>query len=384
MLRGYTVRLYPNKVQRVLLDKHFGCCRWVYNEMIRINQKKYHRSGKGLSGYDMQSYLPKLKKQYPWLAEVNSQSLQIVCHNLANAYGKFFKKQGGYPTFKKKGYSGSFTCINNSRLLERHIRLPKLGLIRYRGGDCPPGRVKSFTVKESAGRYYASILIDMREQEPEAQEPDNILGIDLGITDVIVTSTGNAVAAPKFFKASKARLRVASKALSRCQKGSKRRAKTRLRLTRVHDKMHNRRKDFYHKLSYSLVADGENQAFAIENLNVKGMMANRSLAVHITDCGWRQFLTFLRYKAAAVGKPVLEVDRFFPSSKTCSACGHVRHSLPLSVREWQCSECGCWHHRDVNAAINIVLEAARNAARGDGVNPSVLRPVPVYEARMCA
>jgi len=384
MLRGYTVRLYPNKAQRVLLDKHFGCCRWVYNEMVKINQKKYHRTGKSLSGYDMQSYLPKLKKQYPWLTEVNSQSLQIICHNLADAYGKFFKKQSGYPSFKKKGYGESFTCINNSRLLDQHIRLPKLGLIRYRGGDCPKGKIKRFTVKESAGKYYASILIDTQQDAPDAQEPQIILGIDLGVIDIVVTSAGKITAAPKYFKASNAKLRAANKALSRCQKGSKRRAKARLRLARVYEKVKNQRKDFNHKLSHSLVADGKNQAFAIENLNVKGMMANRSLAASIADCGWSQFLTFLKYKAAAVGKPVLEVDRFFPSSKTCSACGVVQHSLPLSAREWQCSECGCRHHRDVNAAINIALEAVRNIDRGDGVSPSVLRPVPVNEARMCA
>jgi putative transposase len=384
MLRGYIIRLYPNKAQQELLDKHFGCCRWVYNEMIVINQKKYHRTGQTLSGYDMASYLPKLKKQYPWLAEVNAASLQIVCHNLANAYNLFFKKHGEYPVFKKKGCGGSYTCYHGTKLLKCHLRLPKLGLIRYRGGDQPEGKIKRFTIRERAGKYYAAILVETPEQEPPSHKPDAILGLDLGVIDLIVTSAGQAVSAPKHFHHSAAKFRAANKALSRCQKGSKRRAKARLRLARVHEKVRNQRKDFHHKLSHSLVADNENQAFAIENLNVKGMMANRKLSAAIADCGWSQFLTFLRYKAAAVGKPVLEVDRWFPSSKTCSACGVVRHSLPLSIREWQCDACGCRHHRDVNAAINIALEAARNVACGDGVIPSVLRPVPVVEARMCA
>lgn len=386
MLRGYIIKLYPNNTQKILLGKHFGCCRWVYNEMIRINQKKYHRTGRGLSGYDMQSYLPKLKKQYPWLAEVNSQSLQIVCHNLADAYNRYFKKLGKYPTFKKKSRATSFTCINDSRIEEHHIRLPKLGMIRYRGGDCPEGRIKRFTIWERAGKFYASVLINILavpSNDVPLPNPEDILGIDLGIADVIVTSKSEVIPAPKIMKKSKSNLREASKHLSRCQKGSNRRGKARLALARIHEKISNQRKDFNHKISRMLVDKDENQAFAVENLNIKGMMSNHRLAAHIADCGWNQFLTFLKYKAAAVGKQFLEVGRFYPSSKTCSVCGAVRQSLPLSVREWKCSDCGSIHQRDVNAAINIALEAARDSAsdRGDGVIPGVLRPVPVYETR---
>ena len=157
MLRGYTIKLYPNAAQAELLGKHFGCCRWVYNEMIKINQKKYHRTGKSLSGYDMQSYLPNLKKQYPWLTEVNSQSLQIVCHNLADAYNWFFKGLARYPAFKKRGRGASFTCISSAYIEGNHIRLPKLGRIRFRGGDRPEGKIRRFTIKEKAGKYYASV-----------------------------------------------------------------------------------------------------------------------------------------------------------------------------------------------------------------------------------
>lgn len=366
-----------------MLGKHFGCCRWVYNEMIRINQKKYHRTGKGLSGYDMQSYLPKLKKQYPWLAEVNSQSLQIVCHNLADAYNRFFKGLGRYPTFKKHDKGASFTCITNSRIGAHHLRLPKLGMIRFRGGDCPEGKIRRFTISEKAGKYYASVLIDVEAIPVPMRDPESILGIDLGIVDVVVTSLGEVFPAPRLLKASKGKLREANKKVSRCQRGSNRRIKARLSLSRLHEKVSNQRKDFNHKLSRMLVSKDENQAFAVEDLNIKGMMSNHRLAFHIADSGWSQFLMFLRYKAAVVGKQVLEVGRFYPSSKTCSACGSVQQSLPLSIREWKCSGCGSVHQRDVNAAINIALEAARNSVsdRGDEVIPSVLRPVPVCETR---
>ena len=380
MHKSYLIQLYPNKDQAILLDKNFGCARWIYNEMIRINQKVYHRTGKGLSSYEMSSYLPKLKKQYPWLKEVNSQSLQVVCHNLANAYNNFFKKKSRYPVFKKKNSINSFSTINNSSLLEKHIKLSKFGLIKYRGGDQPEGEVKNFTIKKNAGKYYASILVETVEELPEEKPINNILGIDLGIKDIAVTSSGDVIKAPKFFRKQKIRLREAQKNLSRCQKGSKRRAKARLIVAIIHAKIKNQRKDFNHKITRSLVNKSENQTFAIEDLNVKGMMANHKLAGAIADSGWYQFKTFLKYKAAAVGKPVIGVGRFYPSSKTCSACGIVNKSLTLKQREWVC-ECGAKHHRDINAAINIASEAARSAVRGDGVIPNVLRMVTICEAK---
>lgn len=371
MYKGYMVKLYPNKAQVELLEKQFGACRWVYNKMIEINQKKYHRTGKGLSGYDMQSYLPKLKKQYTWLSEVNAPALQIACHNLADAYNRFFKKQSGYPNFKKKGQD-SFVCFSNSYFKGNKLRLPKLGLITCRGGDMPLGKIKKFTITKKAGCYYASALFDDGLELPALQEPQNILGIDLGLKDLIVTSKGDTVKAPKFFCKAQKALKAKQQGLARKVKGSKRRTKAKLEVARLHQKVSNQRKDFNHKLTKDLVSNSENQAFAIENLAVKNMMGNHKLAKHIADCGWSQFITFLNYKAAAVGKPVLEVGRFFPSSKTCSSCGVVKQSLPLSVREWQCEDCGALHHRDVNAAINIAKEVARNVTRRDGLSPSIL------------
>lgn len=340
--------------------------------MIEINKKRYQRSGKTISGYDMQAYLPKLKKQYPWLKEVNAAAMQIVCHNLGKSYKLFLKKKGGYPKFKKKNDRNSFSCFDNAQLLDRHIKLPKLGLIKYRGGDCPISKIGKFTISKLAGKYYASISIETPEKECELLEPDNILGLDLGLKDIVTTSTGDVFKALKFTKEYQRKLRLAQKTLSRRKKGSRRRLKARLAVATIHRKISNSRKDFNHKLSRILVSKAENQGFAVESLNIKGMMANRKLAKSIADAGWSQFLIFLKYKSMTVGKPVLEVGRFFPSSKTCSVCGITNKNLTLSQREWVC-ECGANHHRDINAAINIGLEAARSAARGDGIIPFVRR-----------
>jgi putative transposase len=353
--------------------------------MIVINQKRYHRTGKGMSGYDMQNMLPKLKKQYQWLAEVNSQSLQMVCHNLAESYNRFFKKKGGYPAFKKKGGKDSFSAINNSRFEGNKIKLPKLGLLRFRGGDMPEGKVKKFTVKKEAGKYCVSVLIDDEKELPKPKTPKKVLGIDLGLIDVAVTSDGQSFKAPKHLRKAQAELRKRQKVLSRKVKGSNRRKKAKLRLAVHHQKIRNQRKDFNHKLSHSLVQGSDSQtAFALEDLNVTGMMRNHKLARSIADAGWHQFKTFLTYKAAAVGRQVIEVDRWFPSSKCCSNCGIVQESLALSEREWKC-ECGITHQRDINAARNIALEAARNVVleHGSRVSPVVIQ-ASASEVHMCA
>lgn len=362
MQKGYVVQLYPNNSQKELLAKHFGCARWVYNHMIVVQQKRYHRTGKGMSAYDLQNMLPKIKKQYPWLREVSSQPLQIVCHDLAGAYTRFFKKKSKYPSFKKKGHGGSFTCINESRIDGNYIKIPKMDPIRFRGGNPPDGEIKRFTVSEKAGKFYCSILFDDGKKPPKSKVSKTITGLDMGLLDIVTTSSGESYAAPKYMKKAKDELRKKQKALSRCMKGSNRRKKAKLAVAKLHIKVANRRKDFNHKITYILVSDSKNQAFGIESLAVKNMMKNHKLAGSIGDAGWSQFRSFLTYKAEAVGKQVLEVGRFFPSSKTCSACGVVRESLALSERNWTCG-CGVTHQRDINAARNVALEALRNNAR---------------------
>jgi putative transposase len=359
-MKAFKVKIYPNKAQQKALDANFGCCRFIYNKMIEINQKKYHRTGKGLSGYDMQSFLPKLKKQYPWLKEANSQSLQIVCHNLADAYSKFFQKKGGYPKFKKKGAKQSFSAITNCQLFENQIKLPKIKLIKFRGGKRPEGKTKGFTISKDATGYYVSILFDNGKKNIIEQEVNNVLGIDLGIKDFATLSNGKKVKNINFTKCHARRLRKWQKALARRIKGSKKREQAKRMVSKIHKKIANQRLDFAHKISRQIVNSCDNQtAIAVESLAVSNMMKNHKLAKSIADCGWSQFGTFLKYKASDVGKQVIEIGRFYPSSKTCSSCGVVKENLTLAIREWQCNHCQTKHDRDLNAAINIAMEGAR-------------------------
>ncbi len=378
MNRGHVVRLYPNKEQIEFFEKSFDATRFVYNKMLEINQKVYMRRGKSLSAYDMQSYLPKLKKQYKFLEEVNSQSLQITCQNLGNAFKKFFIGKSNFPKFKKKNQRKSF---DNSRDLRQKslrieankVKIPKASGIKFRGNVCIEGTLKRITIKKIANKYYASIRIDDGKTQPKSKDFNKITGIDLGLKSFAVVSNGEVVPAQKNFQKVQKELRRKQKALSRKVRGSKKSGQAKSEVARLYQRVSNQRKDFHHKLTKSLVADSENQAFAIEDLNVAGMVKNRRLAKSISDAGWSQFKTFLKYKAADVGKQVFEVDRFFPSSKTCSSCGAVNGDLKLSDRAWTCGGCKAEHDRDLNASLNIALEAARNVAGGDAVRLEVLR-----------
>lgn len=329
--------------------------------MIEINQKKYHRTGKGLSGYDMAAYLPKLKKQYPFLKNASAGSLQISCYNLADAYSRFFKKQNGYPKFKKKGIKDSFKAIVNCAVDGNRVKLPKASWTKFRGGKLPTGNFKGVTVtRDSTGCYYASLLFDSGGKEIALQQVTNVMGIDVGVKDLATLSTGQKIVNNKFLKQKQGALRKAQKALARKLKGSNKRAQATVRVAKLHKKIANQRKDYNHKISRLIVNSCDNQtAIAVESLNVSGMMKNHKLAKSIADCGWYQLGAFLRYKAADVGKQVIEVGRFYPSSKTCSSCGCINSNLTLSIRSWQCSDCGTIHDRDHNAAINIAKEGAR-------------------------
>lgn len=359
-MKAFLIKIYPNKKQQKALDANFDACRFVYNKMIEISQKKYHRTGKSLSGYDMQSYLPKLKKQFSFLKQSNAQSLQIVCHNLAEAYGKFFRKRAGYPNFKKKKIRQSFSCITDCQLLEKQIKLPKIGLVKFKGGAKPEGKTKTFTISKDATGYYVSILFDNGKQQIVPQGIESVLGLDLGIKDFAVLSNGSRIKNKKLLTGSERVLKKWQKALSRRVKGSKKREQAKLMIGRIHKKIANQRLDFAHKVSRQIVNSCDNQtAIAVESLAISNMMKNRKLAKSIADCGWGQFGTFLKYKSADVGKQVIEIGRFYPSSKTCSSCGVVNGDLKLSDRNWKCGDCGSEHDRDLNAAINIAMEGAR-------------------------
>jgi len=368
MFRSREIKLYPNQSQVKQLEIEFNCSRFIYNKMLEICQKKYLRTGKSLTNYDMNAYLPKLKKQFTWLSDATASQLQITCGNLAAAYERFFNKIGKFPRFKNKYCKKSYSVIQGTCIKEDKIKLPKLGYVKFRAGELPEGNLKKVTVKKSAsGSYYAVCLFEIEDLDlANIKHKENIIGLDLGLKDFLITSEGKKVKPNKFLRENLNKLKKSQRDFCRKQKGSKKRNQARIRVAKLHEKIANKRKDFSHKVSNSLVSECESQAFAVEDLHIKGLVKNHKLAMSIADSGWRLFLNYLNYKANAVGKQVITVDRFFPSSKTCSACGFINDSLQLSDRDWTC-KCGATHHRDRNASINIAKEAARMAAGGDVV-----------------
>jgi len=369
MFRAIELKLYPNQSQVKQLEIEFGCSRFIYNKMLEICKKKYLRTGKTLSNYDMNNLLPKLKKQYRWLSDATADQLQTTCGNLAEAYSRFFTGVSKFPKFKKRSNKKSYSVPQRTYIKSNKIKLPKLGLVKFRGSDLPSGKLKKVTVKKSAsGSYYAVCLFEVEDLNlSNIKHKEGIVGLDLGLKDFLVSSNGVRVKPNRFLRENLVKLKKSQRLLSAKQKGSKKRNQARIRVAKLHERIANKRKDFSHKVSNFLVSKCENQAFAIESLHIKGMIKNHKLAMSIADSGWRIFLNYLNYKANSVGKQVIEVNRFFPSSKTCSECGRINDSLQLSDRDWAC-KCGALHHRDRNASINIAKEAARMAAGGELVS----------------
>lgn len=366
MKKTYEYRIYPSGDQKVLLSKHFGHTRWVYNYALSKRIQHYKQTGKTLSRYDIQADLPKLKKDEStkWLSEVNSQSLQAVLIHLDTAYNKFFTKSGGFPKFRNRKSKQSFEIPKNLTVNfdSGYIELPKfkepIRTVFHRKFE---GEIRTCHIKRSnAGSYYVTILVEDGMALPSKTEitKASAIGIDVGIKSFAVTSEGEEITNPRHFVTCQRRLASIQRSFSRKIKSkkkgdplSKNAEKQKLKLQLLHEHVANQRKDFLHKVSTRLIR--ENQTICIEDLNVKGMMKNRKLSKHIGDAGWGMLFQFLRYKADWYGKNILEIGRFEPSSKTCSKCGYIKHDLSLKDREWTCPVCGEHHDRDVNAAINI-------------------------------
>ena len=362
MDKTFEYRIYPSASQQELLQKTFGCCRWVYNKVLSMRQEEYATGGKtrGINSYI--TLIPRWKRsEAPWLSEVDSMALQQSLRDLDKAYKNFFRSPGkvGFPRFKSKHAGRKSYRTNNVTIVDgRHVKLPKLGLVKARVSRPIEGRILSATVKQAAsGKCYVAVCCTDVPASQMPQGPVKVMGVDVGVHDLMVRSDGVRVANPKGLAKAERKLAREQRRLSRKQKGSANRAKQRRRLALVHEKVANRRKDAIHKATTSAVC--ESQAVAVEDLNVRGMRGNRRLAKAVSDASMGAALRQLEYKCAWYGRGFVRVDRFYPSSKTCGCCGAVYDGLTLAMREWSCPECGCVHDRDLNAACNIAREGRR-------------------------
>ena len=353
MIKAHKIALDPNDRQLTSFRKAAGCARvaanWALDEW-----KAQYAAGEKPSEISLRRKLNSIKRaEFPWMSESSKNVPQQAIKNLGTAFTNFFKKRAKYPRYRKKGLHDSFRADGGPGTFEvagNSIRLPRIGWIRMRESLRLHGKLLSATVSRRAQRWYVSIQVEVQEA-PFVRKNHGTVGVDLGVKTLATLSTGEHVEGPKPLKAARKRLRLLSKSVSRKKKGSKNREKAKAKLAKQHARVHFVRQDFLHKLTTSLVERFD--VIAIENLNTKGMMRNHKLARAISDMGFFEFRRQLEYKALWYGTQIVVADRWFASSKTCSACGTVLEELSLSVREWTCPDCGAVHDRDVNAAINL-------------------------------
>ena len=359
MLRATKVRIYPTAEQAEFLNRQFDAVRFAWNKALAIKTHYYKVRNQNLSPKKhLKPLLATAKKsrKYSWLKNADSIALQQAIINLDTAFQNFFnpKLEARFPRFKsKRGKQSSYHCMSVT-VGENWIKVPKCLPLKARVHREITGKVKSITLsKTTTGKYYASILVDDGLAQPNPLTDLNasqVVGIDMGITDLAITSNGHKTGNPRFLKNAQRNLKRKQKALSRCKRGSKGRAKARLLVAKAHERVANARNDFQHKLSRQLI--DENQAVIVETLRVKNMLKNKRLARSIADAGWHSLITKLEYKAKQEGKHLVKIDQWFASSKTCSCCGLKQETMPLTIRTWVCP-CGAAHDRDVNAAKNI-------------------------------
>ena len=357
MLMAYKYRMYPNKEQQKYFAKTFGCVRFIYNRMLSDKIKYYNETKQKLNNTPAQ-----YKKEFEWLKEVDSLALANAQMNLQKAYNNFFKRpEAGFPKYKtKKNHNHSYTTNNQKgsiSISDRYIKLPKIGLVRIKKHRDFDGIIKSATISQvPSGKYFVSVLVETEHISMEST--GRMVGIDLGIKDLLITSDGEKKENPKYFKKYEDKLAKEQRKLSHKKKGSKNWDKQRIKVARIHEKIHNTRIDNLHKISHELVS--ENQVIVSEDLAVSNMVKNHNLAKSIQDCGWSELTRQITYKSEWNNRQYIKIGRFTKSSQPCHVCGYINSDTKdLSVRKWICPQCGTIHDRDINAAINILNEGLR-------------------------
>lgn len=349
-MKAFKTRIYPNAEQAVLIEKTFGCCRFVYNNGLKCKIDVYNKDKINLSAYDLMRKITTLKKELGWLKEPENKALQQSLLDLDKAYKNFFREHKGFPKFKKKGDKDSFRTFGMRFVSCHFIYLPKIGTVKTAEKIKKKWNIHNATISKRAGQYFISLLIDY--EPPKVQKTGEVVGIDLGIKTFATLSDGTKYENPKTFRKYEDKIARCQRQLSRTQKGSNNSKKVKEKLARLHLKVSNIRQDYLHKMSHEIA--NRYSFVAIEDLNVAGMVKNHNLAKSISDCSWGEFVRMLEYKCSWYDCELRKIGRFEPSSKLCSNCGYKMSEMPLNIREWDCPECGTHHDRDVNAAINIL------------------------------
>lgn len=361
--KTYKFRIYPTAEQEVLLAKHFGCTRFVYNHFLNERKEQYQQNKKSDNYYAQAKSLTEIKKKADteWLKEVNSQTLQFALRSLDTAFLNFFRGNAQFPKFKSRKHKNTFTIPQFGTLTGNKISIPKFkDGIKVKLHREVKGEIGKMTItKTPTGKYYVSVFTE--QIIDELPKTNKQVGIDLGLKDFVITSDNKKFKNNRYTKKYAKQLKKAQQHLSRKKKGSNGFEKQKLKVAKIHEKIASCRLDTLHKVSYELVRD--NGLIVIEDLHVKGMIKNRKLSKHIADASWGNFVNLLQYKCDWYGRELVKVNRFFPSSKTCNVCGWINQNLNLSIREWTCKN-GHKLDRDWNASINILKEGLKNISAG--------------------
>ena len=377
MLKSFKYKIKPNEEQIVLLNKHFGSVRFVYNYYLNERKVEYETNKQTLNYYNNANSLTKLKKleEFKWLKEISSQSLQYSLKCLDGSYNGFFKGRTKFPIFKSKHDRNSFCVPQYTKVKDGKLIIPKfkdpIKIIQDRKFK---GEIRQATLsKTSTGEYFVSILVETEHKKLE--KTGKSVGIDLGIKDFVITSDGYKYKNNRWTKTYAKKLKENQQHLSKKIKGSVKYNKQKLKVAKLHKKITNSRVDNLHKISTELIKKYD--TIFLEDLNIKGMVKNHKLSKHIADASWGKFVTMLEYKALWNNKEVVKIDRFFPSSKTCNCCGWINQNLKLDIREWTCSSCNTKLDRDLNASKNILKEGIKNISLGtnDYRHGAQIRPV---------